>query len=92
MNELRAFKSDAEVANMRIAGKASGRAHTNAMRRRFSSEKELAAFLEYQFKENGCDSSAYVPVVAGGEVTLPRALICMTLTVAERSKYSLREK
>lgn len=70
MNELRAIKSDSEIANMRTAGRASGRAFTNAMRRRFSTEKSLAAFLEYNFKENGCDSSAYVPVVAGGEVIL----------------------
>ncbi|KAI9790997.1 MAG: hypothetical protein M1816_004564 [Peltula sp. TS41687] len=70
MNELRAIKSESEIANMRTAGKASGRAITNAMRQRFSTEKSLAAFLEYNFKENGCDSSAYVPVVAGGENAL----------------------
>ena len=75
MNELRAIKSESEIANMRKAGRASGRGITNAMRRRFSTEKSLAAFLEYDFKENGCDSSAYVPVVAGGEVILFSTLI-----------------
>lgn len=31
-------------------------------------EKDLNAFLEYSFKTNGCDTSAYVPVIAGGKV------------------------
>lgn len=73
MNELRAIKSDSEIANMRRAGQASGRAITKAMGRKFYSEKDLAAFLDYNFKRNGCDSSAYVPVVAGGEVNLRSA-------------------
>ncbi|KAL8715794.1 MAG: hypothetical protein Q9220_000461 [cf. Caloplaca sp. 1 TL-2023] len=66
MNELRNIKSDAEIANMRKAGQASGRAFTEAMRQAWSMEKDLTAFLEYKFKRNGCDTSAYVPVVAGG--------------------------
>lgn len=68
VNDLRVFKSMAEIANMRKAGKASGRAFTEAMRQTWKSEKDLAAFLDYQFKSNGCDCSAYVPVIAGGEV------------------------
>jgi len=68
INDLRVFKSSAEIANMRIAGKASGRAFTEAMRQRWNREKDLAAFLDYQFKMKGCDRSAYVPVIAGGEV------------------------
>ena len=68
VNELRAIKSDNEIANMRIAGKASGRAFTEAMRRKFTGEKDLAAFLDYEFRMRGCDSSAYVPVIAGGDV------------------------
>ncbi|KAL8905261.1 MAG: hypothetical protein Q9171_006737 [Xanthocarpia ochracea] len=70
LNEIRNIKSDAEIANMRKAGQASGRAFTEAMRQGWATEKEVAAFLEYMFKRNGCDTSAYVPVVAGGENAL----------------------
>ncbi|KAI9835914.1 MAG: hypothetical protein M1819_001812 [Sarea resinae] len=70
VNSLRVFKSAAEISNMRKAGQASGRGYTEAMRQSFNKEKDLAAFLEYQFKIRGCDSSAYVPVVAGGENAL----------------------
>ena len=65
VSELRAIKSPAEIANMRKAGQASGRAITEAMRREWKTEKDLAAFLDYQFIVNGCDGPAYVPVVAG---------------------------
>ncbi|KAL8732582.1 MAG: hypothetical protein Q9181_003897 [Wetmoreana brouardii] len=67
LNDLRNIKSDAEVANMRKAGQASGRAFTEAMRQAWTTEKDLTAFLEYTFKRKGCDTSAYVPVVAGGK-------------------------
>ncbi|KAL8743582.1 MAG: hypothetical protein Q9190_004076, partial [Brigantiaea leucoxantha] len=67
MNEIRNLKSDAEIANMRRAGQASGRAFTEAMRQKWTLEKDLAAFLDYKFKRHGCDTSAYVPVVAGGK-------------------------
>ena len=67
MNDLRNIKSDAEIDNMRRAGKASGRAFTSAMRQAWTREKDLTAFLEYKFRRNGCDTSAYVPVVAGGQ-------------------------
>ncbi|KAI9835625.1 MAG: hypothetical protein M1837_003698 [Sclerophora amabilis] len=70
LNKFRMFKSEAEIANMRRAGRASGRAITNAMRQKFSGEKELSAFLDYQFKMEGCDATAYIPVVAGGEHAL----------------------
>lgn len=66
VNELRAIKSPAEVANMRKAGQGSGRALTNAMRRAWSREKDLAAFLAYEYTRQGLDGPAYVPVVAGG--------------------------
>lgn len=59
-------KSEAEIANMRLAGKISGRAFTNAMRRPWMQEKDLWAFLDYEFRNGGCEASAYVPVVAGG--------------------------
>lgn len=67
MNKLRAVKSPAEVANMRKAGQISGRAITDAMRRQWTKEKDLHAFLDYQFTINGCEGPAYIPVVAGGE-------------------------
>ncbi|KAI9709668.1 MAG: hypothetical protein M1812_007646 [Candelaria pacifica] len=70
INGLRVVKSDAEVDNMRFAGRASGRAFTLAMRQKFTREKDLAAFLDYQFKVYGCDTNAYVPVVAGGNKAL----------------------
>ncbi|KAI2628617.1 aminopeptidase-like protein [Hypoxylon sp. NC1633] len=70
INDLRAIKSPAEIANMRRAGQASGRALTEAMRRPWESEKELAAFLEYQYQISSLDGQAYIPVVAGGRKAL----------------------
>ncbi|KAI9743026.1 MAG: hypothetical protein M1818_003321 [Claussenomyces sp. TS43310] len=70
LNDLRIYKSEAEVANMRLAGKTSGRAYTNAMRRSFTKEKDLGAFLDYEFRIGGCEASAYVPVIAGGKNAL----------------------
>ncbi|PGH14992.1 hypothetical protein AJ79_02672 [Helicocarpus griseus UAMH5409] len=70
LNELRIFKSEDEIRNMRKAGQASGRAFTEAMRNGFTMEKDVHAFLEYQFKKNGCDGPAFVPVVAGGQNAL----------------------
>ncbi|KAI4199626.1 MAG: hypothetical protein LQ350_004501 [Teloschistes chrysophthalmus] len=67
MNDLQNIKSDAEIANMRKAGQASGRAFTEAMRQAWTLEKDLTAYLEYMFKRKGCETSAYVPVVAGGK-------------------------
>ena len=86
LNELRAFKSDAEISNMRKAGQASGRSFTEAMRHSWTKEKDLAAFVEYQFKRYDCDGSAYVPVVAGGQVclSLPKQFLILT---AEECKH-----
>ncbi|KLJ09957.1 xaa-Pro aminopeptidase [Blastomyces silverae] len=70
LNELRIYKSEGEIQNMRKAGQASGRAFTEAMRKGFTKEKDIHAFLEYQFKMNGCDGPAFVPVVAGGQNAL----------------------
>ncbi|KAJ9151324.1 Intermediate cleaving peptidase 55 [Pleurostoma richardsiae] len=69
VNALRVVKSPAEIANMRRAGRLSGRAITDAMRRPWRTEKDLHAYLDYAFTSAGCDGPAYVPVVAGG----PRA-------------------
>ncbi|MCJ1380120.1 hypothetical protein MMC17_003223 [Xylographa soralifera] len=70
INEIRAFKSDAEISNMRKAGQDSGRAFTDAMRQEWTREKDLGNYLEHEFKRRGCDGSAYVPVIAGGEHAL----------------------
>jgi intermediate cleaving peptidase 55 len=70
MNELRVIKSEAEITNMRMAGKISGRAFTNAMRRQWTKEKDLGAFLDYDFKTGGCEGTAYIPVIAGGRNAL----------------------
>ena len=70
MNDLRAWKSPAEIAVMRKAGKASGRAHTDAMRRAWTQERQLDAYLRYRFVSRGCESSAFEPVVAGGKNAL----------------------
>lgn len=69
LNALRVVKSPAEVANMRRAGRVSGRALTDAMRKSWSREKDLAAHLDHAFTADGLSGPAYVPVVAGG----PRA-------------------
>ncbi|KAK0641112.1 peptidase M24, structural domain-containing protein [Cercophora newfieldiana] len=66
VNPLRAIKSPAEIATMRHAGRISGRALTAAMRRPWTLEKSLAAFLTHEFTQHGLDGPAYVPVVAGG--------------------------
>ncbi len=73
---MRNIKSDAEIANMRKAGQASGRAFTDAMRQAWTKEADLAAYLDYRFRTNGCDGSAYVPVVAGGQVVLSLPNVC----------------
>lgn len=68
MNQLRAIKSDAEVRNMRKAGQYSGNAFTDLMSMKAISESDVATVLEYRLRMQGCDRSAYVPVIAGGEV------------------------
>lgn len=70
MNDLRAFKTPAEIELMRKAGRASGRAHTEAMRKAWTREKELDSYLRYRFTVNGCDTCAFEPVVAGGKNAL----------------------
>ncbi|KAK4984101.1 aminopeptidase [Elasticomyces elasticus] len=67
MNEIRVYKSEAEIRNMRRAGRSSGRVFTEAMRNPFQTEKELWASLDYGFRMQGLDGPAYVPVVAGGK-------------------------
>ncbi|KAI0129641.1 metallopeptidase family M24 [Xylariales sp. AK1849] len=71
LNQFRAIKSPAEIACMRRAGQESGRAITSAMRRHWKYEKDLGAYLEYEYQKAGLDGSAYIPVIAGG----PKALL-----------------
>lgn len=66
LNTLRVVKSPAEVACMRHAGRVSGRALTDAMRRPWAREADLAAHLCHAFTSSGLSGPAYVPVVAGG--------------------------
>ena len=70
ISDLRVIKSNSELKIMRLAGKISGRAYNQAYAKRFKSEKGLHSFLEYKFINGGCDKSAYVPVVAGGDHAL----------------------
>ncbi|KAI0477299.1 aminopeptidase-like protein [Xylariaceae sp. FL0804] len=71
VNALRVVKSPAEVANMRRAGRESGRALTEAMRRGpWRYERDLADFLDAEFRGRGLDGPAYIPVVASGPKNL----------------------
>lgn len=69
LNALRILKSPAELSALRHAGRTSGRALTNAMRRAWTDERALAAHLDHAFTAAGLSGPAYIPVVAGG----PRA-------------------
>ncbi len=78
---------------MRKAGQASGRAYTEAMRQTWRKEKDLAAYLDYRFRTWGCDCSAYVPVVAGGQVRFILSLFkAVPLTALERQHHSLHSE
>lgn len=66
MNELRLTKSEAELDCMRFAGEVSGNVITEAMRKGYTTERQLWNDLSYGFRTNGLDGEAYVPVVAGG--------------------------
>jgi len=53
---------------MREAGRISGRAFNEVIRRGQDREKDIEATLEWLFRLGGCERAAYVPVVAGGKV------------------------
>ena len=55
---------------MRRIGRASGRSFTRTMRHKWQYEKDIMSYVEYNFSRHGCDSSAYVPVVASGKNAL----------------------
>lgn len=93
INDVRAFKSEAEIANMRKVGQISGRVFTEAMKQTWTREKDLGAFLDYSFLRRGCDGSAYVSVVAGDQVwqQIP-ILFSIRVTSKERRNHSLCAK
>jgi len=70
LHSLRAVKSPAEIACMRSAGRISGNAFNEVIRRNLTTEKDVEATLEFLFRMGGCHKAAYVPVVAGGKNAL----------------------
>ena len=68
--KLRVVKSKAEVAAMRYAGQVAGRAHTDAMRHHWESEKQLAVAFKTAILNSNCEDESYIPVVAGGHNAL----------------------
>jgi len=70
MDTLRLVKSEAEIANMRQAGRLAGRAITDLMRREWAFERDIEVALEYDVKRSGCTGLSFIPVVAGGKNTL----------------------
>ena len=69
VHELRVVKSEAEIRLLRQIGQVTGRAFQGVMRRKWDYESEIEAWMEYEFRRKWMDSSAYVPVVAGGKVS-----------------------
>jgi len=69
LNELRLFKSTAEIKAMRKAGEISAKAHIRAMQ--FTQpghwEYQVEAEIIHEFMKNNCRSSAYPSIVGGGE-------------------------
>ncbi len=69
LNELRLYKSSAEIKAMRQAANISARAHIRAMQ--FTQpghwEYEVEAELIHEFMKNDCRSPAYPSIVGGGE-------------------------
>ena len=69
LNELRLFKSSAEIKAMRKAGEISAKAHIRAMK--FTQpghwEYQVEAEIIHEFMGNNCRSSAYPSIVGGGE-------------------------
>lgn len=67
---LREIKSEAEIDCLRTAGEISAAAYNMAYKQQFVSEHQLHAYLEFMFRQSGCESEAYVAVVAGGDHAL----------------------
>tara|TARA_R110002111_G_scaffold35012_20_gene68993 strand:+ start:37 stop:1347 length:1311 start_codon:yes stop_codon:yes gene_type:complete len=69
LNELRLFKSSAEIKAMRQAATISAHAHIRAMQftQPGQSEYEVEAEIIHEFMKNDCRSPAYPSIVGGGE-------------------------
>jgi len=69
LNELRLFKSSAEIKAMRQAAKISSQAHIRAMQATQPGkwEYEIEAEIIHEFMKNDCRSPAYPSIVGGGE-------------------------
>jgi intermediate cleaving peptidase 55 len=68
LHEFRSIKSVSEISCIREAGRISGKAFNEVIRRAQTKEKDIEATLEWLFRLGGCERAAYVPVVAGGKV------------------------
>jgi Xaa-Pro aminopeptidase len=69
LHELRLFKSDAELTRMRRAAELTVDAHKAVMAAAAAgkNEAELDALIDYRFRSQGANGSAYTNIVAGGE-------------------------
>lgn len=66
VDPVRAVKSENEIDCLRRACEISALAFNQAYTMPFASEHDLHAFLEFEFRVGGCESEAYLAVVAGG--------------------------
>ena len=69
LNELRLFKSGAEIKSMRQAAEISAQAHIRAMQYTQPGhwEYQVEAEIIHEFMKNDCRSPAYPSIVGGGE-------------------------
>lgn len=69
LNELRLFKSSAEIKAMRHAAEVSAQAHIRAMQfvKPKKWEYQVEAEIIHEFMKNDCRSPAYPSIVGGGE-------------------------
>lgn len=68
VDELRAKKSDAEIAIIQRAADVSSRAHEEAMRaiRPGIRENEIQAIMEAEYRKRGADSPGYTSIIGAG--------------------------
>jgi Xaa-Pro aminopeptidase len=68
LRSLRTFKDDGEIELLRKATNASIAAHLAAMRamKPGTTEREMAALLQYEWGKRGCERPAYAPIVGAG--------------------------
>lgn len=68
LDDMRLCKDEHELALMRRAGEISGNAHRLAMQaaRPGTTEYEIEAVLQHEFRRCGAQAPAYTPIVAGG--------------------------